>query len=124
MGKIYIVNAIWNYDGYADDFANTYESHIEKIFDSEAKAIAFIQDKLRSLVERRKAVLAAIASVNRSECRREKCNNCIACEDTIDLDEVPTFEYIKEHNADVQGIVYKEEHQETSSYQYEEHEVY
>lgn len=119
--KIWIVKNAWSYDGNPDDYSNCYEETIEDVFDSESKAIKYIQDELRPMVERRAAVLAVRNSINKAECRRKKCEHCIGCEDIVDLDEVPTEEFIKEHKDEI--IYHRDHHNETSYYFYEEYEV-
>ena len=91
--KIYIVKHVWSYDGCADDFYNCYEEDIEKIFDCEEKAIGYIQDKIKDMLD--------------------------ACDYYISLDVIPTTDEIKETHE----VEYNEEHKEISKYIYETYEV-
>ena len=90
--KIYIVKHVWSYDG-VDDFSNCYEEDIKKIFDCEEKAIGYIQDKIKDMLD--------------------------ACDYYISLDVIPTTDEIKETHE----VEYNEEHKEISKYIYETYEV-
>ena len=116
--KIYIVKHVWSYDG-VDDFSNCYEEDIKKIFDCEEKAIGYIQDKIKDMLDLKMKILEAKEKVNKEECCREKCFNCIACDDYISLDVIPTTDEIKETHE----VEYNEEHKEISKYIYETYEV-
>ena len=49
--KIYIVKNVFIYDGCVDDYYNCYKENIEKIFDCEEKAIRYIQDKIKDMLD-------------------------------------------------------------------------
>ena len=118
--KIYIVKNVFIYDGCVDDYYNCYEENIEKIFDCEEKAIRYIQDKIKDMLDLKLKILEAKEKVNKEECCREKCLNCIACDDYISLDIIPTADEIKETHE----VEYNEERMiEHSKYIYETYEV-
>ena len=118
--KIYIVKNVFIYDGCVDDYYNCYEENIEKIFDCEEKAIRYIQDKIKDMLDLKLKILEAKEKVNKEECCREKCLNCIACDDYISLDIIPTADEIKETHE----VEYNEERMIAhSKYIYETYEV-
>ena len=117
--KIYIVKNVFIYDGCVDDYYNCYKENIEKIFDCEEKAIRYIQDKIKDMLDLKLKILEAKEKVNKEECCREKCLNCIACDDYISLDVIPTTDEIKETHE----VEYDEERKKISKYIYETYEV-
>lgn len=96
MSKIYIVEKEWWYDGCPDMYYNCSENEIEKIFDSENKAIAYIQGAIKKALEN-------------------------ADEDDLDeyIDHVPDATEIKEG----EPIVYRDLYDEFYAYVYSVHEV-
>ena len=71
--KVYLVKNAWYYEGCTDDYANCYEDGVEKIFDSEDKAIKYIQDEIRKLVDNH----------------------------YVSISHVPSESYIKEHSDEI-----------------------
>ena len=119
--KVWIVYNAQEWNGSYDDFRDCYRESVEKIVDSEEKAIKYIQDELRPLVEFKAAVKAAQEKFNCDECSLCECNDCLVAKEdqTVDIDEVPNQEFIKSHS---NCIVYID-NRETQYYFYKEYEV-
>jgi hypothetical protein len=96
MSKIYIVESEWWYDGCPDDYYNCSENVIEKIFDSDTKAVAYIQEKIKEILD------------NATEWDRDEY-----------IDEVPSMDVIKEG----ESVIYRSCHNEYNAYCYKSHEV-
>ena len=119
--KVWIVYNAWEWNGSSDDFRDCYWESVEKIVDSEEKAIKYIQDELRPLVEFKAAVKAAQEKFNCDECSRCECNDCLVAKEdqTVDIDEVPNQEFIRSHSDCIAYI----DNRETQYYFYKEYEV-
>lgn len=117
--KIYIVKRVWDYDGCSDIFRNCHDECTDKIFDSEYKAIKYIRCEIRKLLFKKREILSAIEKVNMEECSEENCANCIACDDFISLDHMPTYEELKK----LRAIEYDAHHGQHYMFKYEIYEV-
>ena len=91
------------------------------IVDSENKAIKYIQDTLRNMIESEAAVFAAQEKFNCNECSNHECGDCLLSKEDqiVDIDEVPSEEFIRRHS---NCVIYRDK-RETEYFCYEEHEV-
>ena len=119
--KVWIVYNAWEWNGSSDDFRNCYRESIVKIVDSEEKAIKYIQDELRPMVEFKAAVIAAQEKFDCNECCHCECEDCLVSKEdlTVDINEVPNEEFIRSHS---DCVIYIDNH-ETQYYYYGEYEV-
>ena len=119
--KVWIVYNEWEWNGDPDAFRNCSGSRIVTIVDSEKKAIEYIQDKLRTMIEFKAAVLAAQEKFNCNECSNHECGDCLLTkyDQIVDIDEVPSEEFIRRHS---NCVIYRDK-QKTEYFCYEEHEV-
>ena len=119
--KVWIVYNEWAWNGDPDAFRNCSGSSIVTIVDSEKKAIKYIQDKLRTMIEFEAAVLAAKEKFDCNECSNYECSDCLLSKEDpiVDIDEVPSEEFIRRHS---NCVIYKDK-RETEYFCYEEHEV-
>ena len=119
--KVWIVYNAWEWNGSSDDFRNCYRESIVKIVDSEEKAIKYIQDELRPMVEFKAAVIAAQEKFDCNECRHCECNDCLVSKEdlTVSINEVPNEEFIRSHS---DCVIYIDNY-ETQYYYYVEYEV-
>lgn len=102
--KIYIVSDVWNYNGCTDDFGSCHEDYIIKVFNTEEKAIEFIQGYIKKKID--------------IKLEKLKSDNSERVLDTF-LDIVPTMEDIKKSKE----VIYNEYWGEEFSLEYEEYEV-
>lgn len=124
--KVYLVSKIWSYDGCPDDYANTWEDKLEKIFLNEKDAKEYIKNTINGFVEYNNAIKEA----KRKECF-QKCWH-IPSKDLVICDGCLAFysdggiisEFISESDIikDTE-IEYRCEYGEHYSYIYEEWNV-
>ena len=98
MSKIYIVDHEWRGIGYYDGGGDCVDTVIEKIFDSEEKAVVYIQEEIRKLLE----------------------NNTNDPDYDEFIDSVPSTDEIRKERF----ITYRSSSYDESTYAYLEYEVY